>query len=97
MVCGILFYCHKAVSGNLRTGMKEVMFLKTLLSFSFQTVLDTNSSFLFRKMSSENNWYLLPMVVIPINTVAMPAMTTSIVWNKLVEWRETQGGRQRGS
>ena len=55
MVCGFLFYCHKAGSGNLWTGMKEVTFLKKLLSFSFETVLETNSSLLFRKMSNENN------------------------------------------
>lgn len=95
MVCGILFYCHKAGSGNLWTDMKEVMFLKKLLAFSFQTVLETNS-FLFRKMSNENSWSLLPMVVITINAVAMPAMTTSVVQSKLVEWRDT-GRKARGN
>lgn len=77
--------------------MKEVVFLKKLLSCSFQTVLETNTYFLFRKMSSENSCKLLPMAVITLTTVAVPAMTTSVVWNKLVEQRETQGGQQGGS
>lgn len=95
-VCGILF-CVTGLSGNSRTGMKEVVFLKKLLSCSFQTVLETNTYFLFRKMSSENSCKLLPMAVITLTTVAVPAMTTSVVWNKLVEQRETQGGQQGGS
>lgn len=57
----------------------KVLFLKKLLSCSFHTILNTNSSFLFRKISSA-------MVIIPTSTVAM-----AVVWNKLVECRETQG------
>lgn len=37
------------------------------------------------------------MAVIILTTVAVPAMTTSVVWSKLVEQKETQGGQQGGS
>lgn len=34
----------------------------------------------------------LPVVVQPVRAVAVPPMTTSVVGNKLMGWRETWGG-----